>query len=286
MKTQDLMQKITDRIVENLTSDQWKKPWGKLATGDVPHNALSGRPYSGINVLILSLNEYQSSGWLTYNQAIECGGNVKKGESAEQIVFFKKANRKQKDENGEQVKIPYMLMRSYSVFNLEQCENINTEKLKKFEPLKANTGSAVTLSEQLGVDLQFGGDKACFIPSRDVVKVPHLSAFKTQADFEATLLHEITHWTGHSSRLNRIKGKAFGDRDYAFEELIAELGAAMAGSLLGLPYEGLQHEKYIAAWLKSFDGDSKYLYDAAKYAQKAVDYMLVNSSLVKESAAA
>ena len=284
MKTDNLMKKVTDRIAENLSSDNWKKPWGKLATGDAPHNAITGRPYSGVNVLILSLNDYSSNSWLTFKQAKELGGSVKRYENGEQIVYWKKVKKKVDkpsfDDNGNEIPSSYMLMRTYTVFNIEQCENLDTNKLKKFEPLKVNAGSAVELADDMGANVNFGGNQACFIPSVDVIKVPHLSAFDNQENFEATLLHELTHWTGHSDRLNRTKGKAFGDRDYAFEELIAELGAAMAGALLGLPYEGLQHEKYIASWLKSFDGDAKYLYDAAKYAQKAVDYMVENLSLI------
>lgn len=285
MKTDDLFKRVTDRIAANLCdAGKWSKPWGVLASGEMPHNAISGRSYSGINTLILATAEYKNTGWITYKQATSIGGNVRKGEKGEQIIFFKKCEKKEANtKTGAPEKAGYFLMKTYTVFNVEQCENLNAGKVKQFKPLPLIEGQAVAVAQQMGANVQYGGAHACFIPSVDVVKMPHLAAFKDQHNFDATLLHELTHWTGHSSRLDRVKGKRFGDRTYAFEELIAELGAAMAGAALGIPYEGLQHDKYIKSWLKSFDGDIKYLYDAAGLAQNAVNYMIENSSVIAEN---
>lgn len=285
MKTDELMKKVTDRMAANLANaGQWSKPWGVIAGGEMPHNAITGRPYSGINTLILATTDYHQTGWLTYKQAQELGGHVRKGEKGEQIIFWKKCEKKTKNEQtGETEKNPYFLMRTYTVFNVEQCENLPANKIKQFKPLPVIAGQAVTLASQLGATVHYGGDKAYFRPSTDSIGMPHLAAFKDQHNFDATLLHELTHWTGGEKRLARKKHKKWGDRTYAFEELIAELGAAMAGAALGIPYEGLQHEKYIASWLKSFDGDTSYLYDAAVMAQKAVDYMIENSTVIAEN---
>jgi len=284
MKNQDrIFKEITDTIVANLeNAGKWSKPWQSIGGGDVPQNAISGRPYSGINWLILGCAPYASQQWLTYKQATKIGGNVIKGSKGTTIVYFKMMVNT--DSDGNESKYP--MLKTYTVFNTEQCENLDMSKIKHFDPSENlsihDSESAIKeLIKQLNVNLQHGGDTACFIPSVDVVKMPYVNAFNTQAEYDSTLLHELTHWTGHSSRLNRIKGKAFATKDYAFEELVAELGSAMAGSMLGLPYEGLQHVDYIASWLERLKGDTKYIYEASKLASKAVNYMIDNATAIQ-----
>jgi len=282
---QKMFEKITAKVISNLsTAGKWSKPWGSLSDPTQPYNAISGRAYSGFNVFVLACaNDYNSNAWLTYKQAISLGGNVMKGEKSQAITFYGKSIKKDKA-TGE-VKSAFSYMKIYSVFNIEQCENLDTSKIKNFKPLPTVTGKALELAEQLQAKVAIGGNVACFIPAMDTIKMPHSEAFETQSHFDATLLHEITHWTGHSCRLARLTDKRASKREYAFEELVAELGSAMAGSVLGLPYEGLQHDSYIANWLKSLDGDIQYVYDAAVLAQKAVNHLIENSDILADEIA-
>jgi len=269
MKNQEIFEKVTAQIIENLEhATKWQKPWGNIATGDAPHNGITGHAYSGINWMVLSSAPYNSKQWLTYKQAVACGGNVKKGEKGTQIVYFQML--KKEDKQGNVSAFP--LLKVYTVFNSEQCENISGMK-----------NYIVPVIPQ-GVNYQ--GNVACFIPSRDEIRMPPVEAFKDKANHDATLLHELTHWTGHKTRLDRLSGDKFGGEGYAFEELVAELGAAMAGSLLGLPYEGLQHADYIANWLKVLKSDVKHIYSAAKLASKAVNYLIENAGSAEIAVAA
>ena len=282
MKNQDkIFKEITDQIIANLeTAKKWDKPWN--AVSEAPSNAISGKNYKGINWLILSLSKYSNPQWLTYKQAKELGGNVKKGEKGTQIIYFKMLLKEDKD--GNETKFP--MTKTYSVFNIEQCENLKTDKIKNYDPsenidIHASQSSIKELIKQLNVELHHGGDRAFFDMNADYIKMPYTNTFKSIEHYDSTLLHELTHWTGHEKRLNRKYGKSFGSKDYAFEELVAELGSAMAGSILGLSYEGLQHEEYIASWLEALKGDIKYIYDASKLSQKAVNYMIENSKSIQ-----
>ena len=268
-KYNDIFKQVTDQIVANLEhADNWRKPWGNIATGDAPHNAVTGHIYTGFNWLLLSTSEYASPQWLTYKQAKAKGGNVRKGERGTQITYFKMMRKE--DKQGNESVFP--MLKVYTVFNIEQTKNVTGIK----EPVIPTVpeGGANAIADALGVDLQYGGDRACFIPQYDIVKMPVAESFKDRANHDATLLHELTHWTGHKSRLGRLKALSKGDTGYAFEELIAELGSAMLGSILGLPYDGLQHDSYIASWLKVLKSDPKHIYTASKHAKKAVEYII------------
>lgn len=281
-KYQELFETVTNRIIENLESaDNWRKPWTTIADGSVPHNAKTGRPYSGINWINLSFasQNWGANGWLTYKQATQLGGKVPNKNDANggcEYVWFK-ANTKYEDKNTGEEKAAF-INKCFAVWNVAQIEGL--EGVIEYKPPISGDGAANRLSDSLGVDLQYGGDRACFIPSIDQIKMPSVEAFIDVANHDATLLHELTHWTGHSSRLNRLKGfDSFGSNAYAFEELVAELGSAMGGAMLGIPYEGLQHENYIKGWLKVLKEDPKHLVKAASLASKAVNYMIENGSV-------
>lgn len=272
MKNDALFQQITDQIVSQLeTAGQWSMPWGKITNGDAPHNGVTGRPYSGINWLVLTMlgSEYPTNQWLTYKQAQSLGGNVRKGESGTKIIYFQMIEKK---DTGDK----FPMLKVYTVFNVAQCDDL--EGLKGYVRPSVPTGGVNALADSLGAVVKYGQKGAFFHPLFDHIGMPHAEAFKSTAHHDATLLHELTHWTGHKSRLDRLTQSGFGSEEYAFEELVAELGAAMAGSILGLPYEGLQHVEYIANWLKVLKSDPKHIYKAAKFASKAVDYIVDNAS--------
>ena len=275
MKNEKLFQKITDQVIDGLqNAKKWSKPWTSVT--QAPHNGISGRPYSGINWLILSLTPYASPQWLTYKGVQKLGGSVK-GEKATCVIYYNMAKVKDKD-SGDDKLVPFA--RPHYLFNVEQVKDLDHTKLAGYredaeDDIDLSKLTTPNLADALGVDVVYGCDKACFIPSVDKINMPAAVDFKDTANFEATLLHELVHWTGHKTRLNRLSDVS--KEGYAFEELVAELGSAMLGSIYGLPYEGLQHDSYIKSWLEALGNDPKHIYKASKLAGKAVNYLLENA---------
>ena len=295
----DIYQEVTDRIIEQLEAGtpKWCKPWksGQSATPYMPYNADSKRAYSGINVLLLMSSPYDSNGWLTYNQAHKRGGQVPKGTTGTHITLFKPS--KGTDSEGEE--FSYFLIRDYTVFNLEQIDWIGTtdrDTGKRIEPRppemptpeELSNTSADQLCAAVNATVIVGGNRACYIPSADQINIPALKQFNSQVEYDSTLLHELTHWTGHTSRMDRMKnfGKRFGDEAYAFEELVAELGQAFLCAQMGIPHEELQHSSYIASWLKTLKGDKKAIFTASSQARQANEWIHKHSTTTLEELAA
>lgn len=286
----DIYQDVTNRIIEALENGcaPWVKPWtseNKEGSSAIPFNAISGANYNGVNTLLLwgaqMAAGFSSNTWMTFKQAKDLGGNVMKGEKSQSIIYYQMLKRK--DEDGKEVMIP--ILKSYSVFNLEQTEGI-TKKVKSPIAPDVEYTDALTLAEGIGASVLHGGDRAFFSPSQDFIKMPPQKAFDDLNQWDSTLLHELTHWTGHSSRIDRLKGKKFGDQDYAFEELIAEIGSALLGGNLNIPHEKLQHAEYVQSWLTVLKSDKKAIFSAAKQAQKACDYILDANAKVSKTIAA
>lgn len=270
----DIYQDVTDRIIEALEAGTvpWLRPWRDGKSGSIaePHNAVTGRPYSGINALLLGLAPYPSLGWLTYKQALELGGNVRKGEKGTHIIFWKFEKGRDKD-TGEVKVIPFA--RGYTVFNTDQCENLNPAKIKAPVPAVPSAGSIAALAAMRGARTVFGGNRAFYTMQADFIAMPSADAFRTKADEESTYAHELTHWTGHPSRCNRQFGKRFGDSAYAFEELVAEIGSAFLCAQEGIKLSGLQHPDYLANWLAVLKGDKRAIFTASSQAKKAVQFL-------------
>ncbi len=267
----DIYQEITDQIIEALEQGTapWVKPW---STAGMPRNAVSGREYSGINTILLAMSPYGSPLWVTYKQAEAVGGHVRKGEHGTTVVFFKSL-RLSDVNNPESREKSIPLLRSFTVFNTQQIEGlpekytlVNKPQLDNF----ADNGQAETyLGKAI---IEHGKGKACFIPSADVIHMPNKIDFKSIADYYATGLHELTHWTGHRSRLARDFNGRFGDAAYAFEELIAELGAAFLCGHCSIDGQ-LQHASYIQSWLKVLKSDKRAIFTAAAAARKASEFI-------------
>jgi antirestriction protein ArdC len=267
----DIYQEITDQIIAVLEQGAapWVKPW---SSAGMPRNAVSGREYSGINTILLAMSPYASPLWLTYNQAKTAGGQVRKGEHGTNIVFFKPFQVSDANNpDGPGKSIP--LLRSFTVFNAQQIDGLpekftlaNKPQLDSF----ADNEQAETLLTQ--AIIEHGKGKACFIPSADVIYMPNKTDFKSISDYYATGLHELTHWTGHKSRLARDFNGRFGDSAYAFEELIAELGAAFLCAHCGIDGQ-LQHASYIQSWLKVLKNDKRAIFTAAAAARKASEFL-------------
>lgn len=280
----DIYQEVTDQIIEQLESGTapWLRPWsgaGK-ATAAMPHNAHSGRAYSGVNVLLLWSQSFSSNGWLTYKQAQALGGNVRKGSKGTRITYWGKALSKKTDEKA------FMFLKTFTVFNLDQCDDIPVEKLYSApETIEHDDTPAYTLAMANDARVLHEGSKACFIPSVDVIKMPSQDAFKGVNGYDATLLHELTHWSGHKSRLKRDLSGRFGNAAYAAEELIAEMGSAFLCAQLGVELKGLQHASYLESWLEVLRSDKRAIFTAASQARIATEFLMEALTVELEDAA-
>lgn len=270
---------ITERIIATLEAGTvpWRKPWSGQA--GMPKNLISGKEYRGINVFLLHTLGYDSPWFLTFKQAKGLGGQVRKGEKGCPVVFWKWLDRKETDDGKvNQHRVP--LLRYFTVFNVEQCDGIKIPDVdvseREHEPLQAAESIVEGMPERPTIEHGFRG--ACYSPSEDKVRMPKPERFESGNGYYATLFHELTHATGHSSRLDRkldTKHAAFGSGDYSKEELVAEMGAAFLNGQAGiLDSQVEQSASYIDGWLKTLRSDCRVVVMAAAQAQKAADFIL------------
>jgi len=272
-------ERITAAIQNELAQDlpPWRRPWRTLrASGasGIPQKAISGRAYRGVNALLLWGRQDIDTRYVTYRQAQELGGYVRKGEHGSQVVFWQKRHYTARDESGEEEQRDSLLMKVYTVFSLSQCEHITLPKAKSDPAPLPPPPTIAMVYNTLRTRIEHGGDHACFVPSQDKVIMPRPEAFSSPDAYAATALHELTHWTGHESRLNRQFGKRFGDLAYAAEELVAEIGSAFLCAALGVDSALEHHASYLAHWKQLLAADSRAVITAASKAQAAADYVL------------
>lgn len=273
---------ITNDIIAELEQGvaPWVKPWTTEGGGAplLPYNAASKRRYQGVNVLLLwqAAREkgYRSPAWLGFQQASGFGGHVKKGEKSTLIVYgstFVPKDEREKPEE-EQHRVPFL--KRWGVFNVEQVAGL-PESVAPL-PLPVSLPDALEQVEAflqtIGADVRHGGDRACYVPSLDGIRLPPPEAFESAAHYYSTSLHEHTHWTGHESRLNRNLTGRFGEAAYAAEELVAELGAAFLSAALSIPGR-LRHAEYIGSWLTLLQHDARAIFTAASKATEAARYL-------------
>jgi antirestriction protein ArdC len=266
-------QEVTDSIIKQLESGAmpWIKPWATDSTAD--KNFLSQAPYKGINRLMLGLSSmvqgFNTPVWASFKQWQTVGATVRKGEKGTKIVFYSPVKKENKATGDVE---SYNLLKAYYVFNASQVEGVTiqapTVPDKPFNAIEA----AELRIKLTGAVITHGGDSAFYAPSVDKINVPHKSSFLTESNYYATVFHELTHWSGHELRCNRnLKGR-FGNPLYAFEELVAEMGAAFLCQDYRIAGE-LRHAGYIESWLKVLKEDSRAIFKAAALAQKAVDHI-------------
>lgn len=281
----DIYQTVTDTIIEaieNGISGKVEMPWHRI--NRVPENARTGNCYQGINVPLLWIyqikKEYASPVWATYKQWAELGAQVKKGEKGAPIVFYKTFEIE--SENGEDDPQTRAYARYSIVFNADQVEGYESKSAVALsEPsLIENIGAADLLVNQTGADIRHGGDEAFYLPSMDYIAMPPREMFRDTSTSTATenyysvLFHELTHWTGAKHRLDRLNDEKLGGNDYAFEELVAEIGAAICCASTGVTSSPREdHARYINNWLKALKNDKRFIFSAASQAQKAVDFL-------------
>ena len=283
----DVYQRVTDQIVQAIESgaDQWKMPWNTVGTDSFsPINVASKRAYRGINILALwaqaQAKGYTSGTWATYKQWQEIGCQVRKGEKATLVVFWKFFDRREEsedsdgsDDSGTLHSSRGCVARGYHVFNADQVDGYTGAKLPD-RPHAERIADAEEFFANLGGTVKHGGNRAFYRPADDCIQMPAFEQFPDPLNYYGTLAHEYTHWTGSKSRCDRQMGKRFGDDAYAAEELVAELGAAFVCSTIGIISEPRpDHAAYIQSWLKVLKADKRAIFTAASKAQQACDWM-------------
>lgn len=273
---------ITDRIIKILETGTipWHKPWNG---GGLPKNIVSGKSYRGINVWMLASAGYASPYWVSFKQALELGGSVRKGERGMPVVFW--MFKKDEDEASETHERQAPILRYYTVFNVSQCDGLKSKRLAasedaapaSFEPIAECDRIAAAMPQAPA--LNHGGEsRAYYRPSTDTVSMPARESFPVPAEYYSTLFHELGHATGHSSRLNRsgiTELAGFGTQSYSREELVAEMTAAFLCGIAGIENTTIDNSAaYIKGWASKLGSDPTLIVTAAAQAQKASDFIL------------
>lgn len=295
-KNLDVKQTVTNTIIELL--EKGNNRFTSEFVGSLPVNASTGAAYRGINVLLLLIaahkKGYGSNQWLTFKQAQSLGVNVRKGEKSTTAVFFSTIELKDEkgnvttkiDKNGVETVVAAPFAKSIHLFNVEQLDSVPVSK----DSTPTNVGTveaAEAIIEASGARIEFGHKGAFYSPARDFIGLPNVSDFTDTSSRYSTTLHELTHWTGHSSRLNRDFSKRFGDEAYAFEELVAELGSAFLNCYVGLFGATMaNHAGYLESWLKVLKNDKTAIFTAASKAYEAFEFIINSSSIVERREAA
>ena len=277
MHTKELYERVTNNIIREIEAGNappWLKPWkqGKR-TGILPVNASTNQPYNGINVLALwaerEEKSYPSPYWLTYKQCQSIGGQVRAGEKAAHIIYVNKTLVKDEGSGDERL-VPFM--RCSAVFNVAQCDGLPHNEPEPELPDLARNEKAEAFFNAIGAEVRWNEAMAAYIPSKDCITMPARGAFNNPENLYSVWAHEHVHWSGAKERLNRDLKSRFDREAYAFEELVAELGAAMTCAVLQVQGE-LRHASYVEGWLKVLKADSRAILTAASLASKATDYL-------------
>ena len=289
MKT-DIAAAITATILDKLAAGTkpWVQPWtGAPASRPLRHN---GEPYKGINVVMLWLaarvRGFSSPYWMTYNQCQQLGGQVRRGERCSTAVFYKALGPKEQDadavagdDHGEPGKPKKrFVLRSFNVFNVDQIDGLEAEyPTPEIKPLPAYEQRAEIEAFFASVPaiVHHRGNQAFYRRDTDEITLPPVETFRDYPAYASTRAHETAHWTGHASRLDRQFGKRFGDDAYAFEELVADIAAAIVGAQLGLPEAELDdHASYLQSWIKVLERDKNAILTAASKADEAAQLIM------------
>ncbi len=292
--SQNIFTQVTKIFIDALKTGAppWRKPWSPAeSVPEFPVNAGTERRYTGVNVTILWASAiargYEQDRWLTFRQAAKVGGKVCKGEKGTVAVLFKHidVDRKAKSDDDEENAQPgrtYKIARAYTLFNVEQCSGLPDRIFKgkhpKFIPEQnwESHSNADGLIQLCGAKIRHTGNTATYIPAADIICMPPKAAFDSPAGYYSTLMHELTHWTGHKTRLNRsgiAEPQPFESVGYAFEELVAEIGSAFLCADFRILGE-LRHESYVMNWIKILENDPKAIFTSSALAWKARNFLM------------
>lgn len=305
MAKRDIYQEVTDRIIAEMEQGvlRWVKPWSRdkagLASG-FPVNAISRRPYSGVNVLQLWGTEQANQTWMTFKQAKEKGGQVRRGEKGTEVFYASSYVPKDQREEARKAAArgeilivrPIHFLKSYHVFNVSQIDGLPDDMTgggpELTEPEKIEEGERI--ARDSGAEIRHGGaiharSDAFYSTAGDYVHMPPHVAFNDPVNYYPVLFHELTHWTGAESRLDREIVNGFGSEKYAFEELVAELGGAFVCARVQIQ-PIVRHSDYIGNWLKVLKEDKRAIFRAASLASKAAGYLVDGPESVQKQDAA
>jgi antirestriction protein ArdC len=281
----DVYQTVTDKMVAALEAGTvpWRKPWNSV--NGRPQN-MDGRPYRGVNVMLLSLSGYESPFWLTFKQAKARGGSVNKGERSTMVVFWRQIKVEDKG-TGEDRTIP--LLRYYNVFNLDQTSDVKLpERVVRWQdrvnrPIELVIGAQAIVTGYPNPPVIDYGAEAFYVPAFDRITVPRPGDYARPEEFYSTLFHEMGHSTGHPDRLNRSIANTFGSHDYGREELVAEMTAAFLCAEAGIEATHENSAAYLSSWIATIREDNRAVVTAAGAAQRAADHILGRSVEVEGS---
>lgn len=282
----DIYTCVTEKFIADLEAGTrpWHKPWsadhlaGRI-TRPLRHNGVA---YRGLNIILLwaaaVAHGFVAPTWMTYRQALELGGQVRKGSKGELVNYAHTLRKTETDEAGQDREVEIPFMKGYTVFNVDQIQRLPDSYYAAPEPILETTerdAAADAFFAATDADIRHVGNQAYYAVDPDYVQMPPFETVETPEAFYATLGHEISHWTRHPKRLDRSFGrKSWGDEGYAQEELVAELGAAFLAADLGLsPEPRDEHASYIAHWIEKLRSDTRFIFQAATHAQRAADYL-------------
>jgi antirestriction protein ArdC len=280
---------LVTKLIDAMESDpgSWTQPWRRA----LPANAVTGRRYSGSNILLLGWTAgehgYASSRWATYKQWAEAGCHVRKGEKSSVVVFYKSLEIPDPSAQDPEATKRIPLLRYSSVFAAEQVEGEHAAKLCAPAPAFDADEQAERFFADVGAVVRHGGDSAYYSKQTDAITLPPRAAFDSSGAYYSVVAHEHTHWTGGPARLNRIAHKRFGDDEYAREELVAELGAVFIMSHLGLAHEPDRRQAaYLAHWSAHLRSKPRDLWSVVADASAALDHLVQRAQAAQEQEAA
>lgn len=294
----DKYQQVTDKIIELLKSEKrpWIRPWS--ATQTQCQNLITNHIYKGCNPILCSVDMllcgYELPYFVGFNQAKELNWQIKKGSKATSILFAGSFNKEIETSTGETENKTFFTNRWYNVFNVECFTDSSSDKKITDYIAKINKKTLINQDNPIETfdnfirnqkaKVTFGGDKACYFPVLDSIKMPHFHDFSDARKYYSTFVHELTHWSGHETRLKRNMSGDFGSKKYAFEELIAELGSAYVCNELADNWDlELQyHANYLNSWIEILKEDKNAFFKASSLAQKACNFLLENSKSLVE----
>jgi antirestriction protein ArdC len=286
----DIMNKITQTVIDGIAAGTapWQMPWETRGTMVRPQNLATHKDYRGLNAMYLQMlgMSYGCDYWLGFGQAKKLGGQVIKGSKATYILAPMTIKDKTKTNADGSPRFFIAGFKIVKIFNATEFTGIEGKIPQPEildEPRKLDAHMLDEFMASTGAEIKHGGDRAFYQPGNDFVQLPEMDQFKSAGGYYGTALHELVHWTGHKSRKNRLGDK--NKRGYAFEELIAELGAYYASERLGCPNEAENHTSYLESWLKALQSDTKYLWDAASKAQAAADWLIDHAGKEESKAA-
>jgi len=264
---------ITQEIINRL--QQGTIPWRQTWKSGLPCNAISRQPYRGVNWILLSNHNYHSNLWLTFNQTKQLGGYIHRGEHGIHIIYWNITEKLCLDELGEEYVDKVPLMRTYTVFNIEQTSVNIEDKVRSCDPI---AGAQAIVDGYQGAPEIIPGEPA-YSPLLDKVMIPAMTSFDSTDAYYSTLFHELSHSTGHSSRLNRPIKNHYGSDPYAEEELVAEMSAAYLSGIAGVDIHAKTIDNaasYIEHWSSRFSDNVKLIISLSSRAQKSSDWILGN----------